>query len=301
MRNKIFVITAFIHLFTVTLKADTTTSAKIKNTDSTYQSLYAIINKQSQSISELDKKLEFQAEQNAKSGEEMERIMFLLKLATYLVEAIAVMLAIYGGISFFKRMEGQRIMDEAERVIEKFETDSLTKMNKFDDETDEKLKKLISVSEKFEKESTEKMEKFDHEADAKLKELLKVSERTISIEKSLKGNQDFIKHGLENIFDFLNNYISKTKRQEKDFMDKVFKARAISSLYSFEENIRFIGISILMENGVLNDIKHLEAVLFNAEENDSNKRIAKEAIVSIHNRIKEPKKKSDIPKSNQLI
>jgi hypothetical protein len=110
----------------------------------------------------------------------------------------------------------------------------------------------------------------------KFQEIKGISDNLFKIDKRIIGSQNYIHNGLEKLFDLVEEYASQ--KSERFLMDMVFKQKAVCNIYSFEENERFVGISILIERGVYNDIVHLEHVLFNAEECDRNKRLAAEAI-----------------------
>jgi len=113
------------------------------------------------------------------------------------------------------------------------------------------------------------------------------SEKINKIDKSVSGNQTYIKHGFENVFDLVVAYINNGKNQK--FKEMALRKKAVSDLYSLNEEDNFRGIADLSQYGTESDINLImESTILNSSASKSNKikKLASEAIVEIRMRKK---------------
>lgn len=120
--------------------------------------------------------------------------------------------------------------------------------------------------------------------ESRLDELNTISAKIKIIQKDLTGSQAYVQQGHENLFDCLQVYANTIG--DKGFLNLIFEKRAITSLYSLEEESRFTGITTLRETGRNCDVIHLEKLLFNKDESIKNKHLANDAIIAIKMRKK---------------
>jgi len=276
MKNKLIFLIIGINIFSISLKADSVPSFKHSDTIK-QQSAYIV--QQKQVISDLIKRIEILEKEN-------DRIIPInsLEYASFFVAALSLLLAIFLGYATYLSFSK---IKEADRQIEKFGKDFKENIGSYEKEVNRFDKQILTYSNEFK----EKINKFDLDTKSKLKEIEKMldvfkenSEKIKEIEKNISGHQTYIKQGFESLFDFFLSY--GNSKNDKDILLMVLIKRSISNIYSFDETDRFSGITTLGQLGSIVDIKHLEYVLKNPNESESNKLLANKAIVSIEKRTK---------------
>ena len=109
--------------------------------------------------------------------------------------------------------------------------------------------------------------------------LPEISKKIEELAISTDNNQTYIRETVENLFEF--QYAYANLKNDKELMELVYIKRATGYLYSPEEKIRFVGITVLSQKGKISDIKHLEKIANNSKEKDELRQLASYAIESI--------------------
>lgn len=174
---------------------------------------------------------------------------------------IVLLFAIWISFLSYKKLK------DTDRKIEKSESELKEKMMNFKIETKEKQKEINCICEKV----------IETEKNISLSE-----KRVNAVDKSIQGNQLFIKESVENYYDY--QYAYANIKGDKASLKLVYIKRAIGNLYSFEEKVRFLGVSVLSQYGAVSDIRHLENISNNLDENTDLKELATYSINAIKNR-----------------
>lgn len=234
MKNKILIITALCFCI-FSSYSNPYDSVKINSLSKTVSNL----SDQVKNIKIENEQTKLREEKKEKGkGEEMEHLVFLLKLATWGVDALVLLSALFAVYHFWS-------FDREKKKVK------------------EKLKEL-------------------EEKQIQMNEL---SRQIFAMEKKIFNAQDYNKHGFDNLFAFIEEYINN-RRGEQKTKDLLQLKRGIIYTYDDDAETRKKGIYMISQYGNLDDIKRLEEIITDLQEAPENKIVAREASIMIRDRFK---------------
>lgn len=195
--------------------------------------------------------------EHLKTDHVLEKMVFILKSSTFLVDVLVLFTAIAAAIATLT------IWDKIKEAKEKIKD--------FDDIADKKFKD-------FEKEISVKRKEIEFASE----KINKVEDVLKEMEIKLTSEQVLSELGFRTIKDLF--YLYMDAKKEKEFIKLLLEKTAILNLYSIDDNERFTGITTLISLGTTPDIEHLHKVMANAKEKKENKDLAMIAITEIMKR-----------------
>lgn len=211
-----------------------------------------------------------------------------VRVITVIVAILTLLYAIlFGYLTWFnytKTKDVENTIKDSRKTIddnnEKFNRSFIYYQDKYD-----------RISKEFKQEFIDTLQQLKQASSSSIEEITQISKKVqiskIEVENlnnEIKSHRSYLKESIELLFDLL--LVSANIIQDKKFYSQIFVKRAVSLLYSFDEKERFTGITTLNAVGTLAEVKHLEHILLNKDETDTNIILANKAITEIITRQK---------------